>query len=387
MRDVTDLASMMAARTAEDFRTAGSLKWTTYPQTIGAWVAEMDFGLAPVIEDAIRPLLSKRLTGYTPMSLREELQQATTEWLAHRYHWQIRPEQVMALPDVLTGLTILLNHLAPQGKVIVPTPAYMPFLDMPAAHGRDLIELPMIRREDHWEFDYDGLERAFAAGGRVLIMCNPHNPIGKMYSADEMRKIAEIVDAHDGWVFNDEIHAPLTYSGRQHVPYPTVSEAAARHSVTAMSASKSFNIAGLKCAQLIVTNPEQQQWISQHAHGLPYSAAGLGVAANIAAFRHGEPWLNEVIGYLEHNRDLALQLVADKLPKVDVIKPEATFLLWLDCSQTGLDDPMNQFLAAGVAMNDGLTCGQVGTRHVRFNFATSTGVIEEAIDLMARALA
>lgn len=384
---MSDFTDAIDALTVADLQAKGSHKWTRYPGVIGAWVAELDFGLAPAVRAAIDKFITTGLTGYTPQNVREDLRLATSQWLANRYSWIVDPQQVFGMPDVLSILDLTLSFLARPGKVIVPTPAYMPFLDFPAAHGRELVQLPMIATPQGWLMDYDGLDREFTNGASVLVLCNPHNPIGKMYTRDELERICQIVEHHHGIVFNDEIHAPLTYDGNQHIPYPSINPSAAAHTVTGLSASKSFNIAGLKCAQVVLTNPDHQAWVVKHAHGLPYSAAGVGAAANIAAYREGGPWLAEVLGYLQRNRDVAVQLVHELMPQVDVKTPQATFLLFLDTSKLGLDSPFEHFLAAGVATNDGITCGDVCRNWVRFNFGMPTPIVAQAIQKMAQSLA
>lgn len=381
---MTDFAARIDALTIADLRAAGSLKWTTYPDAIGAWVAEMDFGLAPAIFESVNDYWTRQLTGYAPMDLRTELRQATAEFVASRYGWQVDPAQVHQLPDVLTGLMIIMTHWLPKGSpIIVPTPCYMPFTDLPGGFGHQLVELPMLADEAGWQVDLAGLEREFAAGAKLLVLCNPHNPIGKVYSRAELEAICQIVDRHRGMVFSDEIHAPLTYPGVEHIAYASLNEVAAAHTVTAMSASKAFNLAGLKCAQLVLTDPAQQRFYTSHGHGLPYESAPVGMAANIAAFRHGGPWLAEAIDYLDGNRRLVNELVGEMLPEVGLISPDATFLAWLDCRGLGLDDPQGHFLRAGVALTDGAACGQAGRGFVRLNFALPRPILREAIELMA----
>lgn len=384
---MTDFAARIDALTIDDLVAAGSLKWTTYPNTIGAWVAEMDFGLAPVVSEAIDQIIGRQQTGYAPMAMRTQIREATAEFVASRYGWQLDPALVHQLPDVLTGFAAIMTHWLPKGsKIIVPTPCYMPFTDMPAAFGHQLVELPMLQDAAGWHVDLVGLEREFASGARLLVLCNPHNPIGKVYTPAELTEICQIVERHDGLVFSDEIHAPLTFAGVRHTPYAALNETAAGHTVTAMSASKSFNLAGLKCAQLVLTNPDHQRHFTGTGHGLPYESTPIGLAAGIAAYRHGGPWLAEVLDYLQGNRDLLLELLAEKLPDIEVRSPEATFVSWLDTRPLGLANPHRSFLDAGVALTDGALCGAVGRGAVRFNFALPRPLLREAVDRMAEAV-
>ncbi|WIY82321.1 aminotransferase class I/II-fold pyridoxal phosphate-dependent enzyme [Propionimicrobium sp. PCR01-08-3] len=385
---MSEFADRIDALTPDDLRTAGSLKWTTYPGAIGAWIAEMDFGIAPKIQDALGDMVARQQTGYAPMAMRTELKQATSEFLAARYGWQVDWPKVQWLPDVLTGLGIVMTHWLPaHSKIIVPTPCYFPFVDMPVTFGHERVDLPMLRGNDEWTMDFDALDREFAAGAKLLILCNPHNPIGKVFDRAELEAICEIVERHHGMVFSDEIHAPLVYpASNPHIPYASINETAAAHTVTAMSASKSFNIAGLKCAQMVLTNPTQQRFYETQGHGLPYESSPLGMAANIAAFREGTPWLGEVLDYLDGNRAVVTKMVSELLPGVKYIEPQASFLAWLDFRPVGLDDPQRHFLEAGVAVTAGAECGEIGRGQVRFNFAMPRPVLIEAIEKMADAL-
>lgn len=384
---MTDFAARVDALTIDDLRSAGSLKWTAYPEAIGAWVAEMDFGLAPAVAAALDEIVARRQTGYAPLRLRTEIKTATAEFVASRYGWQLDAQRVHWLPDVLTSLAIVMTHWLPaHSSIIMATPCYMPFVEMPGAFGHRLVQLPMAATETDWQFDLEGLDREFAAGARLLVLCNPHNPIGKVYTRPELEQICAVVERHGGMVFSDEIHAPLTFPGVRHVPYATINEVAAAHTVTAMSASKSFNLAGLKCAQMILTNDALQDFWTGQGHGLPYESTPIGMATNIAAYREGGAWLAEVLDYLAGNRRLVTELVGELMPQVRMIEPDATFLALLDCRELGLDDPRQHFLRAGVALTDGAECGDAGRGHVRLNFALPRPILRRAVEAMAGSL-
>jgi cystathionine beta-lyase len=354
---------------------------------MGAWVAESDFGLAPPIEAVLRKASQQRLLGYVPIELRALVKQCAAEYQARRYGWQVAPTQVFTLPDVLAGIIDVMTHfMRPGSKVIVPTPNYMPFVALPEVHRREIIQVPMRRSETGFRLDLDDLDAAFHAGGELLIICNPHNPIGKMYTRDEMLGICEVVDANRGQVFADEIHAPLTYDGRRHIPYASIGDTAAQHTVTAFSASKAFNIAGLKCAQMVLGNPEQQQWAI--ARDLEHEPSVLGVLANIAAYQEGDAWLADELDYLDGNRHLVVNRIRAELPKARILLPEATYLSWIDLSAYDLGDaPVKWFLEhAQIAVTDGNDCGAAGRGHIRFNFATPRPVLSEMLDRIIRAV-
>lgn len=370
---------------------AGSLgvKWTAFPDCIGAFIAEMDYGSSPAIKDALREAVEAGFFGYLPKAREEELAEATAAWYHRATSWDVQPDQIHSMPDVLKGLELTLRHYAPRGgKVILPTPAYMPFLFIPSNFGREIIEVPMHRIADGWEYDYDGIEQAFRDGGEVLIVCNPHNPIGKVAKREEMERLADIVDRYEGRVFSDEIHAPLVYQGQQHVPYASVSETAAGHTITAVAASKAWNLPGLKCAQVVLSNDADKEIWDDGAAWTAHGASTLGVVATIAAYNESQDWLDDVMSYLDGNRKLLADLVEEHLPGVTYIQPEGTYLAWLDFTETKVPENVQEFFCqqAKVAITDGSACGEVGKRCVRFNFAMSRQMLEQAICCMGKAV-
>ncbi|MBO9715629.1 MAG: aminotransferase class I/II-fold pyridoxal phosphate-dependent enzyme, partial [Pseudoxanthomonas sp.] len=284
----------------------------------------------------------------------------------------------------------LLHQSAERGiyrLVALPVPCYMPFIPLMQLHGNPVIQVPMQHDDSGWWLDEAALEAAFVAGARMLLLCNPHNPIGKVYSREELQRIAAIAARHDARVFADEIHAPLVYAGQRHVPYATVSEAAARQAITAVSASKAWNLAGLKCAQLVFTRAADLQHWREIGHFAGNSTATLGVVAHTAAWSAGDAWLHEVLAYLQGNRDLLGRLLRERLPQVGYIAPQGTYLAWLDCRTLPLDSaPHLFFRLAQVALTDGGECGEGGQGHVRLNFAMPRPLLVEAVERMAAAV-
>jgi cystathionine beta-lyase len=385
---VSTFSDRIDALTAADLVAAGSMKWTAYPGCMGAWVAEADFGLAPAIETALCKASQQRLTGYVPVELRALVKQTAVEYQARRHDWHISATQVFTLPDVLAGLIDVMTHfMRPGTKVIVPTPNYMPFVALPEVHHRDIIQVPLRRDDTGFHLDLADLAAAFAAGGELLILCNPHNPIGKVYTRAELEGISQVVAANNGLVFSDEIHAPLIYDGARHIPYASISEVAAHHTVTAFSASKAFNTAGLKCAQMVLTNPQQQQWAI--ARDLEHEPGVLGVLANIAAYRDGDAWLADELAYLDGNRHLVLERITAGLPAARMLPPQATYLAWIDLTAYQLGDDLAQWFRehAQVAITNGGDCGEAGRGHIRLNFATPRPVLDEMLERIVRAVA
>jgi cystathionine beta-lyase len=375
--------------TIDELRAGGSLKWSLYPEAIGSFVAEMDFGTAPAVTEALHAAVDAAAFGYLPPALLQGMSEAYAAWSADRYGWAVPPERVRPLADVLAGLAAAIEHFSrPGSPVILPTPAYMPFLVVPPALGREVLEVPMARDGDRYVYDLDALDAAFRAGGHLLVLCNPHNPIGRVLEPAEMTAVAEVVERHGGRVFSDEIHAPLVYEGHRHVPYAALGEVPAGHAVTATSASKAWNLPGLKCAQLVLSNDaDADLWARAGLHA-EHGASTLGVVANTAAYTGGAGWLDDVLAYLDGNRRLLAELVAEHLPGVRYTPPEGTYLAWLDFRKLGLPEPGAFFLEhAGVALTDGSLCGAAGEQFARLTIATPRPVLVRTVEQMGAALA
>ncbi len=373
----------------ERLREIGGLKWSRHPDKIGAFVAEMDFGTAEPIVTAMHEAIDAGLLGYLPESLETAMAKAFCGFAEERYGWTVAPERVRPLPDVVTGLMAAIDHFSEPGSpVILPTPAYMPFLFVPVELGREVIEVPMASHDGRYVYDLDALEAAFRAGGNLLVLCNPHNPIGRVLEPAEMRAVTEVVERYGGRVFSDEIHAPLVYDGHRHVPYVTTSQAAAEHAITAVSASKAWNLPGTKCAQIVLSNDADAATWAEVGHLREHGASNLGVVASIAAYEQGGPWLAEVLDHLDGNRRLLQELLADQIPEIRYTPPEGTYLAWLDARELGLGDHPAEFFLdeAGVVLTDGPACGRAGAGFVRYNFATPRPVLEQTVAQLAEAL-
>jgi cystathionine beta-lyase len=376
--------------TIDELRAVGGLKWSLHPEAIGAFVAEMDFGTAPPVAAAMHEAVDSGLLGYLPEHLVARMARAWCGWAADHYGWTVPPERVRPLGDVVAGLEAAIQHFcAPGAPVILPTPAYMPFLVVPPTLGRGVIEVPMRLESGRQVYDLDALQAAYDAGGSLLVLCNPHNPIGRVLECAEMEAVAEVVERNGGRVFSDEIHAPLVYDGHQHVPYASLSPVTAAHTVTAVSASKAWNLPGTKCAQLVLSNDADALTWERVGHRFEHGASNLGVAANIAAYEEGGPWLAEVLTYLDGSRRLLGELLAEQIPRIGYAAPEGTYLGWLDCRALDLGDhPAEFFLErAGVALTDGPLCGAVGAGFARYTFATPRPVMEETVSRMASSIA
>jgi cystathionine beta-lyase len=371
----------------DHLRTISGAKWSRFPGTLGAWVAEMDFGTAPPVQDAMRKMVDDGFFGYMPAGWVERMQEAVASWWSSNYGWNVPANRVKALPDVLKGLEVTIPDFSRAGsKVIVPTPAYMPFLLFPKLLGREHVEVPSHLEDGIWRLDFDRIEQEFKDGAGVLILCNPWNPVGRVMERWELERVSEIVARYDGRVFSDEIHAPITFPGQQHISYASINEAAANHTLTAVSASKAFNLPGLKCAQLIISNDADDMKWKETGFLAEHGTSTIGVLANSAAFESGKPWLDEVIDYLNGNRTLLQDLLAKHLPEVVYSPPQGTYLAWLDFSAySSLPEEIDTHFRekSGVSITNGAACGEIGKKRVRFNFAMNRDVMEEAIEKMA----
>jgi len=384
------LRQEIEATTAAMLRARGSYKWAAPgPGGFGAALAEMDFGAAPAILEALAGLSAGANFGYLPPLLADELAAACAEFQKRRYGWDVDPALIHHIPDVIRGLEIAITHFSrPGSPVILPTPAYMPFLSVPGFLGREIIQVKMRGDDGFFTLDLDAIEDAFRAGGHLVIFCNPYNPLGRVFSQPEMAQLTDVVERHGGRVFADEIHGALVYPGMRHIPYASTSEAAASHTLTATSASKAWNLPGLKCAQVILTNePDRQRWEGMGffaAHG----ASNPGVAANIAAYRHGEAWLAEVLAYLDDSRRLLAALLGRHLPQVRYRPPDGTYLAWLDCTALDLPGSPGELVTdrAHITVVDGPAFGDGGPGAFRLNFATPQPVLAEMIERIAAAL-
>lgn len=382
------LAEWIDGRDLGALHATGGMKWSDPAAPIGAFVAEMDFGTAPEITAALHGAVDEGRFGYLPPTIVGELQHATAERMRAHYGWAIEPGQVVPVPDVIKALEVTIEHFTrPGSKVIVPTPSYMPFLLVPGMLGREVIQVPMLDDGGVARFDLRGIQRAFDDGGGLLILCNPYNPLGRVFAREELVAVSEVVERNGGRVFSDEIWAPLIFGDAAHIPYASISPVAAGHALTGISASKAWNLPGLKCAQLISSNDADRARLDELGMWISHGTANLGAIANAVAYREGQPWLDDVVAYLDESRHALAELAAEHLPAVRVTEPEGTYVGWLDFRDTGIESPGEFFRSrAGVGLTDGSQCGDAGRGFARFIFAMPRPVMRLALERMGEAL-
>jgi cystathionine beta-lyase len=376
--ELTDLA-------LDRLRQRRSVKWSRFdPDVLPAWVAEMDFPLAPPVKDALREAIERDDAGYANPSA-VGLAEALAGFLERRHGWTVEPGEVITTGDVVAGLTDLLRTLLDPGTgVIVSPPVYYPFFSLVGDAGCELVEVPL--GADH-RLDLEGIGAALAAGARAVLLCNPQNPTGAVATASELAALADLAAEHEGWVLADEIHAPLALPGATHVPFLTVSAEARARGIALVSASKTFNLAGLGCAQIVTAGEPARSAAGELPAGARH-CGHLGAIAAAAAYRDGDDWLDSVIAVLAHNRELLGALLADLLPAARWKPQAAGYLAWIDLGSCELGpDPAAKILERGrLALSSGPMFGRGGEGHVRLNAGTSPDLVRTAVERIATAV-
>lgn len=370
-----------------ELRTRPGAKWHRHPDRIAAWVADMDFPPPPVVIDRLRAVVDRGDVGYPdwlPYGT-SPLQRVFAERMQERFGWDIGVDRIHELNDVIQGVRVAIHHLTRPGDgVALHVPSYPPFLASIEDAGRRLVEIPACEGTTGWEFDHDELDdRLKREPAKVLLLCHPHNPTGHVFTVSELRHLADIAMRHDLVVISDEIHAELVYAPAAHVPFAALAPDVEARTVTITSASKAFNLAGLRWAVMHVGDDRFRgalDVLPDHYLGAPNLMA---VEATLAAWRDGDEWQHAVLALLDANRQLLADLLAAHLPDVGYHVPAATYLAWLDCRRLGLDDPVRTFQQRGVELSPGPTFGRHGEGFVRLNFATSSGVLERIVAAMA----
>ena len=364
-------------------------KWQEYgPDVLPLWVADMDYPVAEPIRRRLQRALDVGDTGYPLHPRPTNLPELFAERAARRYGWSVEPRHVELISEVVQGIYVAISQFSEPGAgVIVQTPIYSPFLGAVSKLGRTLLENPLRETASGYVVDLPGL-REQAAHARILLLCNPHNPSGRVLRRDELEGIARIAVEHELVVVADEIHADLVYRGGRHIPLASISPEAEARTITLTAGSKAFNIAGLRIALAIFGSDALKRRFVGFERHLRGGLGGLGILALETAWRHADPWLDEVLPYLEANRDFVAEFVRSELPGVRHFAPEGTYLAWLDCRALGLEpSPQRFFLEhAKVGLSDGPTFGKPGVGFVRLNFATSRTLLTRALEQMAKSL-
>jgi cystathionine beta-lyase len=365
-----------------------SIKWQRYGiDVIPLWVADMDFVSPEPIVKALHERVDHRVFGYAGPG--EELISVIKERLKRLYGWDVLAEHIIFVPGVVTGLNLAFHLFADPGDgVLVQPPVYSHFITDPVIRGRTLVDPPLIKKGDTYEIDFDAFEKTITTRTRLYVLCNPHNPVARVFRTDELERLADICIRHNILICADEIHCDLLYPGYQHIPIATLGNEVAERTITFMSPSKTFNLAGLKCSFAIIANPLlREAWVSGSEGLIPHVNI-MGLTAALAGFKDGQDWLDQCLSYLKGNRDFLVEYVREKLPSIGITRMEGTYLAWLDCTKSGIPgNPFHFFLKEGkVALNDGAECGKGGEGFVRLNFACPRKTLVDALDRMVGAL-
>jgi cystathionine beta-lyase len=362
-----------------------SAKWREYDvDVLPLPVAEMDYAIAEPIIEAVSSMMHRSDTGY--LGKFPELGEAFAGFAKRRWGWQVNPESIRMTTDVGVALVEILRTLGKPGDgIVVMPPVYPSFFTWASEIQFSMIEVPLLREQSEYPIDFAGLERAFAAGAKFFVISSPHNPLGIVFTREQLQKIALLAHEHGVIILSDEIHAPLTYHGVEFIPFASVSAHAGEQVITLTSASKSWNLAGLKCAIFFTENQELHDRLEPLVKAIRHRASILGATAHTVAFSQCDAWLDSAIAAIEESSGFLHQLATKHWPNVVLSKPENSYLSWIDFSQTRLgEDPAAELLErARVALSSGLAFGVGGAHHARLNFATSPKILEEAVQRIA----
>jgi len=372
-----------------DRRGTESIKWTMYDEDVlPMWVADMDFRCPDPIVEALRARVEHGVFGYPGEP--PELRGIIVDRLKRRFDWTIEAESIVFLPNVYVGFHLAAHATTRPGDgVLITPPVYFPILSVPENVGlRGRLSEMLCTDGLRYEIDFDRFERAIDGRSRLFILCNPHNPIGRVYTREELDRLAEVCAAHGLIVCSDEIHADFVYEGHPHVPIATLSSEIDRRTITLMSPAKAFNVAGIPFAFAVIADPALRERYENAKRGLVPQPGIMGITAALAAFRDGDRWLDALVEYLQGNRDLAAEFVLERLPGVAMAPLEGTYLAWLDLRETAIDGDPHQFLLehGRLATVDGALFGPGGEGFIRLNLACPRTRLLEGLERIERAL-
>lgn len=379
-----------------DRRLSDSGKWRNYPEDVlPLWVADMDFPSPDPVIRALRERVEHGIFGYPEGVLHDPktlvlLREAVAGHQREHHGWPVQLEEILFIPGVVTAFNLACHMVSEAGGgVLVQTPVYHPMLEAPGQAGLDRQEMELDRSPDGaYGFELDAFESALTGQTRLFLLCNPHNPVGRVFRQDELEVMAEACLRRGVLICSDEIHCDLVYPGHRHIPIASLSPEVAQNTITLIAPSKTFNLAGLQCSAAIIPNPDLRKRFLQAAKGLVPWVNLMGLVAAQAAYQEGQDWLDQLLVYLEANRDYLFDTVQSQIPELKLAKPEGTYLAWLDCQESGIPgNPYKFFLEKGkVALNDGGTFGRGGEGFVRLNFGCPRSVLAESLQRIKNAL-
>jgi cysteine-S-conjugate beta-lyase len=361
------------------------------------WVADMDFPAAQPIVEALKKRAEHPFYGYTQPG--SNVIESVVERLKHKFGWKIEPEWVVFTPGVIPALNIAIRAFTrPGDEVVLQPPVYFPFFSAVTGSGCQIASSPLTLINGRYEMDYADLEQHFSpkqgmhaspSRAKAIILCNPQNPVGRLWTREEQTKLGEIVIRHGGLVISDEIHCEILFKGFQHTPFGSISEEFAQNSVVCLSPSKTFSLAGLEVSSIIIPNRKLRQEFANMRSGLVPGPNLFGYTALEAAYRYGDEWLGQVLDYLNVNLEFMTSYFENRIPRIKVIKPMGTYLVWLDCRALHLDDEeLKDFMRrkARVGFDDGYLFGDGGSGFERINIACPRAILQDALNRIEKAV-
>ncbi len=364
----------------------GSLKWDKYnnKNILPLWVADMDFESAPEIIDALQARSQHPIFGYTVPT--PEVVESVVNYLDQQHGYKIDPSWIVWSPGIVPAINLFCRSFGDEGdSVMTVTPVYPPFLGAPGNCNRELISVDLMWDNDRWTFDFEAMEKAIRPNTRTFILCSPHNPVGRVFTREELQQLADFCEKHDLILCTDEIHCDLILDENiTHFPTNLLGECINQRTVMLMAPSKTYNIPGLCCAYAIIENPTLRHAFKKASRGIITEINSFGYEGLKAAYNHGEPWRKELIKYLRSNRDFLYEFVSENLPQINMKPMEATYLAWMDVSALKIDNPIEHFEKHGVGLSEGTFFGS--KNHVRLNFATTRTTLQEGLERMLKAV-
>jgi len=368
-----------------DRRGTGSLKWDKYKDAdiIPMWVADMDFQAPEPVRQALQKRIEHGVYGYSVPT--EKLNQTVVNRLKRLYDWRIEPPWIVWLPGLVVGLDIVSRYVREDEELITFVPAYPPFLDAQAYANRKLITVPLLFENDRYSFDLKGFEKSISSQTRLFILCNPHNPAGRVFDRDELEAVANICLKNDIIICSDEIHCELILCDKKHIPVATLSREIQDRTITLMSPAKTFNLAGLNCGFAVIPNQSIRKRFIHIMHGIaPPGINALGFAACQAAYSECEEWRISLLKYLAENKKVVYDFVNNQIPFLSMADVEATYLAWIDARKLNVPDPVSFFEQAGVGLSGGQDFGAEG--FVRLNFGCPRKMLLQGLERMRSAV-